>query len=154
MHIDTMFPAPYLRAAELQGQEPGLTISGVAIEKVAQNEEKPVLHFQEGCKGLVLNKTNAKTLAAAYGPDTAGWGGRPVVLFVTQTQRPSGEPCEGIRLRVPVAAPPAAALPTGAGVMLGGQLPGQAAALPTGVPVAPAGPPAGAVPAFPDGIPF
>jgi len=61
-----------------------LTISGVTMESMNSGrggeQTKPCLHFRERDKLMVLNKTNAKELAKALGPETDLWiGGRVTI---------------------------------------------------------------------------
>ena len=76
MKISAAFPSDYLKCADL-GEQPRLvTIRTCVQEWLGQGkdkEQKPVLYFEKGPKGLVLNKTNAKTIVKAYGDDTTGW---------------------------------------------------------------------------------
>ena len=46
---------------------------------------KPVLYFKGKKSGLVLNKTNGRTIAAAYGPDSDMWVGKAIILYPTET---------------------------------------------------------------------
>ena len=115
MIISKAFPSNYVKAADLDGKSCTMTIRTCVLEDLGQGNErerKPVLYFQKAQKGLVLNKTNANTVAKAYGDDTAGWEGRPVEIFPTQVEY-KGQMVDGIRLRVkttdlPTAAPPVA----------------------------------------------
>ncbi len=67
-------------------------------------EKKPVLYFEKGPKGLVLNVTNANTITKVYGDDTANWAGKPVEIYPTQTEF-KGDMVDAIRVRVPDAGP-------------------------------------------------
>lgn len=96
MNINSMFPSKYLKASDAD-ENPTLTIKDVVYEEMKnrddQDEQKPVLYFVEVDKGMVLNRTNAKTIANMYGEDTDGWIGERVVLTAVdvdafgQTQR-------------------------------------------------------------------
>ncbi len=68
-------------------------------------EQKPVLYFNKAQKGLVLNKTNARVIADAYGDDTANWEGKAVEVYPTQVEF-KGKLVDGIRLRVAAEAKP------------------------------------------------
>jgi len=87
-HIDQMFSGQYLKASDLQGKEFTLRIASVVQEEIGQDEKemKWVVKFEKTDKGLVLNQTNGRTIAAGYGPTTEGWTGKDVVLFPTQVQ--------------------------------------------------------------------
>jgi hypothetical protein len=106
MKISACYPSKYLKAADLGDANVRLVIDRVTMEDVAQGEEqKPVLYFQNHEKGTVLNKTNSKVIAAAYGDDTDDWAGRPLILF-SATVDFRGDMVEAIRVRIPK--PPAA----------------------------------------------
>ena len=85
MDIESAFPSKYLKAADVpRGAEYNLAIQSCELENVAMDnqprEDKPVLHFQRAQKGLVLNKTNADVLSAAWGRETTAWIGQQVVI--------------------------------------------------------------------------
>ncbi len=78
--IDEMFPSKYLRAADLPRKGMTLTIDAVEPEKLG-NDDKWVLYFVgDEERGLVLNKTNALTIADAYGKNTAEWTAQKIHL--------------------------------------------------------------------------
>lgn len=68
----------------------GLTRSTLRITGCSKGEYKDgtkhlTLHFYGTDKELGLNKTNLRTVISLYGPGTAGWIGKQVVVYVTQT---------------------------------------------------------------------
>ena len=51
---------------------------------VGKNKEtKLVVWFTNDACGLVLNKTNNRTLRGAFGDDTAGWANKVIAVFPT-----------------------------------------------------------------------
>jgi hypothetical protein len=60
---------------------------------------KPIVFFQGAEKGLVLNKTNANTIAGMYSPETSNWIGKQVTLFPTQVDF-QGRQVAAIRVRL------------------------------------------------------
>lgn len=82
-----MFPNDYLGAHEFMGKDVTKRIKSVAMEDLrvqgGKKERRPVVTFSDAKKKLVLNKTNAKTVAKLYGPDTKGWIGNPVTMYPT-----------------------------------------------------------------------
>jgi hypothetical protein len=96
------FPSKYLKAADLHGKTPTVIIERVEMGKMEgdDGESKPIVYFKKAVKGLVLNKTNATKLTAAYGDDTDNWIGQPVTLFMAYVEF-KGETVEAIRLRIP-----------------------------------------------------
>jgi hypothetical protein len=77
--ISSFFPRRYIAADDLKNLPAVLKISYVQEEDVGQ-DRKPVLYFMGIQKGLVLNKTNARALAVAFGDETDSWSERPVTL--------------------------------------------------------------------------
>ncbi len=102
MRISETFPSKYLKAADLAGQDRAVKIRACVQEELGQGAEKevkPVLYFDGGQKGLVLNKTNATAIAEDYGDDTEAWIGRDIVLFVQKVAF-QGKLTPAIRVRV------------------------------------------------------
>jgi hypothetical protein len=112
-HYQSMFDQKWIGAWDLGGRDVTLTISKVVGATVilpgGEKNRKPVLYFNgtKSGRGLVLNKTNAKTIAAMYGPDITKWVGKQVTLFPSQT-RHQGEMIDCIRIRPQVRAQAAA----------------------------------------------
>jgi len=102
----------YLRAEDLK-QEKKFRIKAVTaevLEKDGKAEKKLVCWFTNDERGLVLNKTNNRTIRAAYGDDTANWIGKIIVVFPTMTDV-RGKMTPALRVRIPppkqaTAAPP------------------------------------------------
>lgn len=102
MKVSEEFPSKFLKASDVP-KPYSLKIQEVTKEQVDPNngtDVKMVVHFAGAERGLVLNATNAKTMAAAYGDETAGWVGKPVELYAVETSY-RGEAMMGLRLRVP-----------------------------------------------------
>lgn len=108
--ISDAFPSKWLRAEEIDEAGEILTIRRVQYEEVAHNEEKLICYFTKGDKGLVLNKTNASTIADLYGDDTDDWEGQSITLYPTEVLfNQKMVRAIRIRSRKPKAAAPAAA---------------------------------------------
>ena len=104
MHIGKLFPSKYISAADLDGQdETTITMLSLQIERIpapdGSSEEKPVLRFEGTDKGLVLNRTNADTIATLYGPETDQWPGQPIALFVARGVQAFGKTWDVVRVR-------------------------------------------------------
>ena len=97
MNINEAFPSNYLKAADLQGREATVRIDRVEFEKVGE-DTKPVLYFQGKDRGIVLNKTNATNISAAYTQETNNWIGKSVTLFTAWVDF-NGKSTEAIRIR-------------------------------------------------------
>ena len=65
MSISKLFPSKYLKGDDIEDGDT-VTITKVTVERVGiDQEEKPVIHFEEKDKGVILNKTNAQAIAKA-----------------------------------------------------------------------------------------
>ena len=98
MGIMSRFPTKYLKGDDI---EPGeiVSIKEVRDEIVGVEQESlPVLYLKEYDKGIVLNKTNAKSIVGIYGDDERRWDGKKLML-VTETVRFKGETTNAIRMR-------------------------------------------------------
>jgi hypothetical protein len=118
----------FFKAADLT-QEKKLRIKEVTEELIgvgADQKKKLVVWFTNDEHGLVLNKTNNRTLRGAFGDPVSGWVGKIIVLFPTQDEY-RGKMGPAMRVRIP---PPKQATGNGQG---------QAAAKPA--PVEPPPPP-------------
>jgi len=81
--LDQLFPSTYLKAADLNGNSKVMQIERVSVDSVG-GEEKPVISFLNASKRLVMNKTNARTIASVTGSEnTDSWTGAVIRLFVT-----------------------------------------------------------------------
>jgi hypothetical protein len=99
--LNEMHPSKFLKADDLDQEDLVVVMKKIEMETVgqgAEREEKWVLYFKGQDKGLVLNKTNAKTIAGLYGNDTDGWMGKQITLFPTQVDL-RGEQVDAIRVR-------------------------------------------------------
>lgn len=109
MHYILMFPSKYVRAADLMGKDVTVEIASVKMEELTmaggKKDKKPVMTFKGKDKALVLNKTNATTIASGYGSDTKDWVGQPITLYPTKTNC-GGAQVDCIRVREPGRARP------------------------------------------------
>ena len=100
----SMYDSNYLYAFDLQGRDVTVTIANVKAAMVKNSEKeaqkKPIVFFRESkdARGLVLCKTNGKTIAAMYGNDTDGWIGKRITLF-SATVDAFGKSVDAIRIR-------------------------------------------------------
>lgn len=108
MKVSESFPGTYLKCADLRGREAKVSIAQVQNEDIG-GDQKPVAYFIGKERGLVLNKTNATTIAETHGDDMETWYGKEIVLYPARTDF-QGKTVDCIRCRVdaPVAAPPKA----------------------------------------------
>jgi len=85
MNINDALPSKYLKAHDLRGVEPVVTIERVEMETVGRTREKaPILYFRGKAKGLKLNRTMAAAITTIAGsPMTEAWAGVQVRLYAT-----------------------------------------------------------------------
>ncbi|HOC17139.1 MAG TPA: hypothetical protein PKK95_02670 [Vicinamibacterales bacterium] len=100
----TMYDLNWIYAFDLKGHDVTVTIARVEAKKIKNAEQKeqkkPVVYFRESHdqRGLVLCKTNAKTIAGLYGNNTDQWIGKKITLYPTMVSA-FGAECEAIRIR-------------------------------------------------------
>lgn len=100
----SMYDLNYLYAFDLKGRDVTVTIREVKAAKIKgadqKEQKKPIVFFAESKdqRGLVLCKTNAKTIASLYGNDTDAWRGKKVTLYPAQVSA-FGQQVEAIRIR-------------------------------------------------------
>lgn len=88
----------YVKSSDLEGKQLIVTISKCVIERMQDGEEKGVMYFKGGKKGMVVNVTNRKAMEGAFGDDTDDWIGKKIKMFTVQTQNPAGDIVEGLRV--------------------------------------------------------
>ena len=100
MRLSSLFPSKYLRAADLDGDTP-VTLKSLVIEEV-NGEDKPVLHWLEPVKKMVLNVTNSKIIGSLHGNETDDWPDKKIILYPTEVDF-RGEIVDAIRVhkRIP-----------------------------------------------------
>ena len=100
MKYSDNFPSPWLAASDVDGAQ-DFKIESCKKEGVGHPpEQKPVVRFVNEDKGLVLNKTNFKSIATLHGDETDDWYGKLVELFVSSVEY-QGETRPCIRVRGP-----------------------------------------------------
>jgi hypothetical protein len=107
-NLNDLFPSKFLKASDLQGQVRRVTIQQVSVEEIAQGEHKPVIHFIDAPKPLVLNKTNGQLLGSLFGMETDAWGGKKIEIYSEKVAF-QGRIVDAIRVRQ--LAPPTAVIP-------------------------------------------
>lgn len=105
MDLSEAFPSNYLQATDLKNRNVTVTIARYDREEIGRERRiKPVLYFNGAKKGLVLNKTNARTIANSYGTNLDKWVGRQITLYPRLVDF-GGDEVLAIRVRMPQAAP-------------------------------------------------
>ena len=98
VNINEEFPSKYLKSADLQGHAVKVTIKDVQSAPIG-NDRKLIMYFTGKDKGMVLNKTNARTIGDIFGDDTDDWRGKAVELFAMKVDF-QGRMVDGLRVRV------------------------------------------------------
>ena len=87
--FDDIYGSKYFSVPDLKDGEPRFKIGKVEVaelrEKNGATKRKFVVLFEGVDKGLVVNKTNAKKLAEAYGKESSKWVGQIVQLYSEET---------------------------------------------------------------------
>lgn len=92
----------FFKAADLE-TEKKVRIKTVTEETVGTGSDQKkalVIWFTNDERGLVLNKTNNRTMRGAFGDDCAGWAGKIVVLFPSTVDL-RGKMVPSLRVRIP-----------------------------------------------------
>ena len=95
----------WLKAEDLQKQKHRAVITDIKLQEIKQNdrtERKLELHFKDKAKTLLLNKTNADSIAYIHGPDTDMWLNKEIILYPTMVDF-QGRSVEAIRVEMPLA---------------------------------------------------
>ena len=97
LNVTDAYPAMYMKGEDLGKREITLTIERVEMEDLG-TDRKAVAYFSDAKKGLVLNVTNARAIAAEHGNDMHGWKGKKIELF-TMPVTFQGKTTDAIRVR-------------------------------------------------------
>ena len=107
--IDDIFAGDSLRAADIEGREPTVTIKSVEPREFdgrdGKKQRKLVISFHNAKKTFVCNKTNAQRIAYLHGKDYAKWAGKQITLFVDPFVEYGGQMTPAIRVKPASTAP-------------------------------------------------
>jgi hypothetical protein len=107
LNFDDMYGSKYLGVADLKDGEPRCTIRNVEVaelkDKAGTVKHKYVLEFDELPKSLVLNRTNARKLAEAWGKKSHSWIGQRVTLYGEDTSFGPGVRLRPVKVQKPLA---------------------------------------------------
>ena len=100
MNINDVFPSKYLRARDLDDDEPTVTIKSVEMTTLG-GDRRAVCYFEGAFKPLILNKTNATAITQIAGTsDTDEWEGLRLRLVVARVSY-QGTMHDAVRIAVP-----------------------------------------------------
>jgi len=102
-HWKNNFDYQYLGGYSIDGDDLELTIVEVKNEEVegqsGRKESCMVLYFEQVDKGMICNKTNAKTITSVHGsPYVEDWIGKTILLG-TEKVSAFGETTDALRVR-------------------------------------------------------
>ena len=88
MKVTEAFKGNFIEALHLTGKDAALVITGIDEPNTVKSADKtlidkPILRFEGTDKGMILNKTNARTIGLTFGNEMDGWIGKKVTLFAT-----------------------------------------------------------------------
>ena len=102
MRFELLFPSKFIKGVDFCEGPRTLTIKAVLVEEIATNRgksKKPVIYFEEILeKSLILNVTNAKSIAAIHGKEINDWVGKQITLLMAQTTAEGGETVDCVRI--------------------------------------------------------
>lgn len=104
MDYDELFPGRFLKSGEFKGRDVSLTMAGVRVEELPQDQGgtkgRGIIGFRETKKELVLNRTNGECIKAMFGRNTDDWIGKSVTLYpAPHVDSFTGEKGTAIRVR-------------------------------------------------------
>jgi hypothetical protein len=95
--IDDVFTGRWLKATDLGDKTPVVTIKKVVLDTI-EDEAKLIVFFEKVARGLVLNKTNANSIAEITGTrDYGDWNGYQIKLIKVKVEY-QGKRVDGIRI--------------------------------------------------------
>jgi hypothetical protein len=90
---DQLYPGRFIKAAELLGKKPSLTMTDIELEDLEGDDGKKtkcIISFKETQKKLVACKTNGLCIKAMFGKELKEWLGKRVTIHEDVW---NGEPC-------------------------------------------------------------
>lgn len=102
MRMRDALPGRYLSGDDLD-EEVIVTIDRVVMEsfrdpRTRVETRKPVMYFQRAKRGLIVNRTNWRTVADLYGDESDNWTGKRIVLAPTMVDA-YGKQTKAVRVR-------------------------------------------------------
>ncbi len=97
MELSEVFTSETLKATDLQGHEPVVTIATVSLKEF-DSGNKLLITFVGKKKALVANKTNSNRIAFLHGTNTDNWIGKRIQLY-TDLVDFQGNTVKAIRVR-------------------------------------------------------
>jgi hypothetical protein len=110
MRMRDALPGRYLTGDDLDG-EVVVTIERVVLEpfrdpRTRVETRKPVMYFQRAKRGLIVNRTNWRSVADLYGDESDNWTGKRIALAGVMVDA-YGKQTKAVRVRPVRLTPPA-----------------------------------------------
>lgn len=106
MNLNDLLPTKHLRAYDLRGTEPVVTIAALERLPLGKTRElKWIVRFVGKEKYLICNATLLRQIGAIAGEETDRWVGAVVQLFPTTTKNPAGQQVPVVRVKQPTKLP-------------------------------------------------
>jgi hypothetical protein len=88
MKVTDAFKGNFIEALHLTEKDANLVITGYDKPNTVKSADKtlidkPILRFEGTDQGMILNKTNARTIGLTFGNEMDGWKGKKITLFAT-----------------------------------------------------------------------
>lgn len=102
-HIGELIKGKFLGTGDIKAPT-RVTVRAIVPEQLRSGESKQqkyIIYFDELPKGLPINRTILKVMAAAFGEYTEQWVGKRVRLYVDATVEFAGRTVGGVRVQVP-----------------------------------------------------
>ena len=104
--INDVFGGEFLKASDITGREPTVTIKSVVPQEFTDKQtgkvqKKLIISFNGAKKSFVSNVTNAKRIAYMHGDDYSHWIGKQITLFVDPFVQFGNEIKPAIRVKPP-----------------------------------------------------
>ncbi len=101
-HFELLFPGKYAKASDLRDASATVVIEAINPEEElvmtgGKKDVKPCLRLRGKQKAFVLNKTNARAIAAVYGTNPNDWIGKAIVIAPRMVEA-HGKMVEAIRV--------------------------------------------------------
>jgi hypothetical protein len=98
-----VYPSRFLKADDIGNKEVAVEMESIEMVSLADGEpEKPVLHFKNKDKGMVINPTNWDRIAYTYGDESDDWMGNTIVIY-TELVSFKGKTGPALRVKAPKA---------------------------------------------------
>jgi hypothetical protein len=104
--FDTLYGSKYMAASDLDGSVIRAKIGKVELANLKQKDgtvsKKYALFFPGQDKAMILNMTNARRLAEAFGKNAGKWVGQSIEIYAEDTSFGPGLRLRAIKVQKPI----------------------------------------------------